>query len=229
MPFTVNPMPPQVSAEKLDKLRQCETATIGHFEHETFMDPELRPVIPGIRVVGTAVTLRLPSMDSSLTSYAISKARPGDFFVIDRCGDRKHATWGNVVSMAAQKAGIVGAAVDGPTTDPEDQRNLGMPCWCRGISPITCKRIGLSGSMNVPVTVGGVAVNPGDAILADECGVFVCPPDRLDEIADEALRRQEKEKATISRLEAGETFGEISGMTKVIEDALRKAGKPLPM
>ncbi len=228
MSFTVNPMPEQVDPALLERLSKCDTATIGHFEHETFMDVALKPVIPGVRVAGTAVTIRMPHIDSVLPGYVLCAARPGDFIVIDRCHERKHATWGGVVAYAAAQAGIAGAIVDGPTTDFGEQQEYGVPCWCRGASPITCKKLGIGGSVNIPVSVGGVTVHPGDAIVADDSGIFVCPPERVAEVADEALSRQEREKTTLKRLKDGEKLGDVSGVRQMVHDSIAKQGGSAP-
>ena len=87
------------------------------------------------------------------------------------------------------KAGIV----DGPATDFSEIRRVEMPMWCRGPSPITTKILGLEGAINVPVTVGGQVVEPGDAILADESGVIVLNPAEAKAVAEalEELRSME--------------------------------------
>ncbi len=224
MPITVRPMPEQVSPQIVDKLLQCDTGTIGHFEHETFMDSSIRAVMPEAKIAGTAVTLRLPHVDTALTSYCLSFVRPGDVVVIDRCGDDKHACWGGIVSLAARMAGIAGVVVNGPTTDWSEQREMGVPCWCTGPSPITGKRQGQNGSMNIPIACGGVAVNPGDAVLADESGVFVCAPARAEAIAEEAIRRLGNEPKMAERLRAGEKFGVITGTVDLINKKLEEQG-----
>lgn len=212
MPAFVNPFPPQIPADLVKRFAQCETGTIGHFEYEGFLHNHLRPVLPGVRVAGTAITLRAPSIVGSLSSYLISNARPGDFIVVDRCGESKHANWGYVTSYAAKLAGVVGIVIDGPTTDLQEQRDHGIPCWCSGASPITVKgKLPVEGAINVPVSVGGVVISPGDAVLADDSGIFVCSPVRLEAIVNESLRRQENEKTTIARLTRGETLLDIFG------------------
>jgi regulator of RNase E activity RraA len=119
-------------------------------------------------------------------------------------------------------AGIAGAAVDGPATDFSEIRKLGLPMWCRGPSPITTKILGLDGAINVPVTVGGQVVNPGDAVFADESGVLVVPPDRAKAVAERAIAMQDNEVRLLERLRKGERLPDISGATKIIEEALRQ-------
>lgn len=218
--YVVKDMPPRLPEAAVVKLARCETATIGHFLHDAFLDRELRAVLPGKRVVGTAVTLRLAGPDSALLHYAVGLARPGDFLVIDRSGDDKHACWGGVVTHAAKVAGVVGAAIDGPATDFEEIRKQEVPMWCRGPAPITTKLLGLGGAMNVAVSCGGRAVEPGDAILADESGVVVLKPAEIEAVADRALGMQEREVGLLERIHAGEKLADLSGARKIVEEKL---------
>ncbi len=220
--FVLNPMPQQVDAESISLLLKAETATIGHFRHDGFMDPQLRAVLPDRRVAGTAVTLRIAGLDSALLHHVMGLVRPGDFLVIDRCGDRKHACWGGVVTLAAKHRGVVGAAIDGYATDFAEVRECDMPLWCLGPSPITTKKLGIDGQLNVPVSCGGVTVKPGDAVLADESGVLVLDPSDIERVANRALELQALEPKIVARILAGEKMGDVSGATKLIEEAMAK-------
>jgi regulator of RNase E activity RraA len=215
--FSVNPMPTQFSADLIATMEQVETATVGHFMHSGFMNRELRAVLPEKRVAGTAVTVRLPHADSTILHYLTKLVRPGDFVVVDRCGDDKHACWGGVVTHAMKLGGIVGAAIDGPATDFSEIRRVELPMWCRGPSPITTKILGLEGAINVPVSVGGQIVNPGDAIIADESGIVVLAPGQAKWAADKALGMQQNEIVLLERLRKGEKLPDISGATRLVE------------
>lgn len=218
--FKVNPMPKAVASAQLEKLRQVETATVGHFLHSGFMDPALRAVLPGRRVAGTAVTLRLPHADSTLLHYAMKLIRADDFVVIDRAGDRRHACWGGVITHTLARIGIAGGVVDGPVTDIADFEKKNLPVWATGPSPITTKLLGAEGQMNVAVSCGGVTVHPGDAVLADENGIVVLDPGQIDAVADRAIGMQQREITLLERIDAGEHLPDISGATEKVEDAL---------
>lgn len=215
--FVVNPMPKQIAPALIKKMEQVEIATVGHFLHSGFMTRELRAVLPEKRIAGTAVTVRLPHADSTILHYLTKLVRPGDFIVVDRCGDDKHACWGGVVTHSMKLGGIVGAVIDGPATDFSEIRRVDLPMWCRGPSPITTKILGLEGAINVPVSVGGQTVNPGDAIIADESGVLVLEPSRAEWAVDKAIGMQESELILLERLRSGEKLPDISGATKIVE------------
>ncbi|MFC7704481.1 RraA family protein [Plastorhodobacter daqingensis] len=216
--FIVNPMPAQIDPALITRMERVETATIGHFLHSGFMDRDLRAVLPEKRIAGTAVTIRLPHADSTALHYFTKLVRPGDFVVVDRCGDDKHACWGGVVTHAMKNAGIVGAAIDGPATDFSEIRRVDLPMWCRGPSPITTKILGLEGAINVAVSVGGQVVHPGDAIIADESGIIVLSPDQAAWATDKALGMQENELVLLDRLRKGEWLPDISGATRIVEE-----------
>ena len=171
--FVVNDMPKQIDSSLVELLEQAETATIGHVLYEGFVDRSIAPLLPRRRVAGTAVTLRLPHADSTLLHYACKLVRPGDIVLIDRCGDNKYACWGGGLTLAMKLGGVKAGIIDGPATDLSEIEEFDLPMWSRGLSSITTRLLGLEGAMNVPVSVGGVVVNPGDAVLADEQGVLV--------------------------------------------------------
>ena len=150
----------------------------------------------------------------------ISTLRPTDVLLIDRSGDTKHACWGGVITNAAAICGFKAGIVDGPVTDVNEIRSNDFPMWSRGRSSITTKLYAQSGAFNVPISIGGVTVNPGDAVLADESGVIILDPAEADGVADKALGMQKAELELISRLRSGEPLGQITGASKMVEERL---------
>lgn len=219
--FIVNPMPQQIDASLVALLEKVETATIGHFLHSGFVDREIRAVLPNKRVAGTAVTLRIPHADSTLLHYLTAHVRPGDIVVIDRCHDTKHACWGGVITHCMKNAGVKAGVIDGPATDFGEIQKVEMPIWCRGPSPITTKILGLEGALNVPVSVGGQTIHPGDAVLCDESGVIVLRPDEARAAAEKAIGMQENEIVLLERLRKGEKLPDISGANKLVAAKLK--------
>lgn len=218
--FIRNPLPPQIGPGLVRKLLAAEAATCGHFLHSHFMAGEIQAMGPEARIAGTAVTLRLAANDSALLHDVISDLRPGDVLIVDRSGDTRHACWGGGVTHAAVLTGMAGAVVDGPLTDLGEIRRLGLPIWARGRSALTTKLYAQSGAFNIPVSCGGVIVHPGDAVIADESGVVVLPPDIAEAAADRAIAMQAAEQTLIARLRAGERMGDISGASAMIAERL---------
>lgn len=220
--YRIQAPPAQIAASLVEKLQRVETATVGHSQHWGFMHRAIQPLLRSKRVAGTAVTLAIPAQDSTLLHHALGLLRPGDILVVDRLGDDKHACWGGGVTLAAKAAGAVAGIVDGPCTDLAEIEDSDFPVWCRGLSPITTRVYNLGGTLNLPISCGGVTVNAGDVILADESGVLVLPPSEADAIADAALARQERGERNQERVKAGEKLGDLSGATQMVLDALAK-------
>lgn len=214
MAYKINPMPAQIAKQDLDLLAQVETATLGHWRHFGFLHRQIQPLIPGRRVVGTAVTIAIPGPDSTLLHHILSLIRPGDFVIVDRLHDDRYACWGGGVTVGAKAAGAVGAVVDGLCTDLEEIVQSDFPMWCRGISPITTRIYDLGGAINVPVSVGNTVVMPGYAVLADESGVIVLPPEEVASEAQKAIDIQIRGKSREASVrETGVKLGDLSGAT----------------
>ncbi len=218
--FVVNALPPPVAPELLELLQRAEPATIGHFRHTGFMDPGIRGLLPDRRIAGTAVTVRCYGADTSIVHYALGQLRPGDVLVMDRAGDMRHAACGGGVAFAARAAGCVGIIIDGMATDIAELRDYGLPVWARGLSTVTGKRQFTQGEFCVPVSCGGVAVEPGDAVLADENGVLVMKAEEIAAAAERAIGMQEAEKKTLARVAAGERMPDINGTNARIAEIL---------
>jgi 4-hydroxy-4-methyl-2-oxoglutarate aldolase len=136
--------------------------------------------------------------------------------VIERQGDHRHACWGGGVTRAARNAGLAGAVIDGPCTDPGEIGRLGFPLWCRGVSAITTRLNDVGGRFNMPVSCGGVAVSPGDLVLADESGVLVLPRDEAESIAQRAIALAADIERGECRLDAGELLGKVYGASALV-------------
>jgi regulator of RNase E activity RraA len=220
--FILRDLPPQLEAKLVAKLVKAEPATIGHFRNWGFVDPAIRAMQHEVRIAGPAVTVRAPGVDGTIVGYALGQVRPGDVLVIDRCGDHRHAAFGGLVAYACKVARLAGVIIDGVATDIGEVRKYGVPLWCRGLSAVTTKRIGLAGEFCVPVSCGGVNVNPGDVVIADECGIVVLERTDAEAAAERAIGMQDAEAASRKRLDAGEKLPDISGATKVLQEALAK-------
>lgn len=215
-------MPAALDETLLARFRGVEAATVGHYLHDRFMRNDLRPLIDGVRIAGTAVTVSIAGADSTLLYHAMDRVRPGDVLVIDRAGDERHAPWGGFMAAVAKLRGIAGVIVDGMITDPEAIREAGVPTWARGISPITTKLLNMGGGFNIPISCGGVAVNPGDAVLADDCGILVLPPSEVEDLTAIALADQADEGGWIERLKKGESLQDLVDIAGMIAERNRK-------
>ena len=218
MSFVIKDMPVQIDAALLEKCQRVETATIGHRRHLGFVDRRVQSIRPGARIAGTAVTLALPGMDSTLLHHIVQFLRPGDVLVVDRLGDDKHACIGGGVAVAIKASGCSGVVVDGPCTDFPEIEQYDLPVWCRGTSPITTRLHGVGGSFNVPICCGGAVVMPGDVVVADFSGVVIMPPLEAQQDVDWALDKAASEPAMHRAMWAGEKLGERTGASRIVAE-----------
>jgi regulator of RNase E activity RraA len=222
MRYTIKDMPPQVDAALLQKAQRVETATIGHRRFLGFADPAIQEVLPKRRrVAGTAVTLALPGQDSTLLHHIVQFLRPGDVLVIDRLGDHRHACLGGGVACAIKARGTAAVVIDGACTDLPEIEQYDLPVWCRGPSPITTRIYDIGGAFNVPVSIGGAVVRPGDLVVCDFSGVLAMPPDEAEDDVDWALGKQESEPRLHEALKDGALLGERSGASAKVDASLK--------
>ncbi|MCY1289826.1 4-hydroxy-4-methyl-2-oxoglutarate aldolase/4-carboxy-4-hydroxy-2-oxoadipate aldolase [compost metagenome] len=197
----------------LAQLREVSFATLGHFLEQGFVSHEIRALVPDVRFIGRAVTLRVAQADAIAVNRALASLKPGDVLVIDMAGDHEHACVGAVTQCAAQCAGAVGIVIDGVATDLAELCAAGLPVFARGTSQLTTKLVGTSGSaLNVPVTCGGVPVQPGDLVMADDNGVLILPPAVIADVIDQAQASDRAEPGLLVRLRAGERLESVLAM-----------------
>ena len=214
--YKLNPMPAKLPQDKLDRLAKLETATVGHFYHYGFTAPAIRPVLPGKVVAATVATLAIPGLDSTLLHHCLSEVSPGYFLAVDRLGDTKYACWGGGVTRMASLMGLSGACVDGPHTDTAEVIEQDFAMWSRGASPVTTRLYDTGGGFNMPVSIGGAAVLPGYAVLADDSGVLFIAPEDLDDVLTVAEEKTERGRIGEAKITAGTHLGEMSGASAMV-------------
>jgi len=136
---------------------------------------------------GAGLIIRTGRHDNLMFHASIYLARPGDVIVVE-AGDDEMAVAGGNVCAIAQRNGVAGLVVDGVIRDVGESRANLFPVFARGASPIPAKRGG-GGDMNATIRCGGVVVNPGDVVVADEEGIVVIPRARADEVLEKAQAR----------------------------------------
>ena len=194
----------------LRSLESVSFPTLGHFMEDGFADHRLRAMVPHVKVIGRAVTLKLLSPDAIPVNRALSQLKPGDVLVIDMSGNHTHAPVGAVTACAALNAGARGVIVDGVVTDLIELRSTGLPVFARGTSLLTTKkRDTMSSLFNEPVICGGVVVRPGDIVLADDNGVLFAEASALAAVIDMALASDRAEPTILARLSAKAPLHEV--------------------
>jgi len=183
--LTVHPRPTTGAVLDLDQLRAYPVANVGDaMDRLNLMDSGIVTQWATGRCVGPALTVLTREGDNLAIHRALDDARPGDVLVINALGGTTRAVFGDLLAEICLAAGIAGVIIDGLTRDRAAIKDLGLPVWARGVSPAGPAKNG-PGAVAAPVACGGVVVNPGDLITADDDGVAVIPLQR----AEAVLRR----------------------------------------
>lgn len=178
------------------------------------MYADLRPLFDGIRLVGTAITVKTLAADLAGAFKAIDLCQAGDIVVIDSHGSVNTAFWGENMTMSAINRGAVGAVIDGACRDVEEIRKLRFPVFSRGIVPNVGSISGY-GQVNVPIQCAGAAVSPGDILVIDGNGVVVVPREEAPEILEKARNLLATEHIVQDKIKAGATIGELIKVDEV--------------
>ena len=209
---------PRPDQALLDEFKTVQSASIHEVMGKTgTFDPDFRPIWRGIECCGSALTVLTRPGDNLMVHVAVSRAQPGDVLVVD-CGEytKTGGMWGEILSIAAMQKGVVGLVINGSVRDTIPNKELGFPIFSRGISMIGTTKM-CPGTINHPILIGGVLVNPGDIIRADDDGIVVIPLSKVREVLKAAKEREQKEAGVIERLKQGETTLDILGFRKNFE------------
>ena len=190
------------------------------------MTSDMKPLFEGIRLVGTAVTVKTIAADLAAAFKAIDICRPGDIIVIDSHGSIHTAFWGENMTMSAINRGVTGAVIDGACRDVEEIRKIRFPVVCKGIVP-NVGAISGYGNVNVPVQCAGVAVSPGDIVVIDGNGVVVVPVDEAAKILKKARHLLKTEHILQEKIKAGATIGELVKIDDIFKTAFSYQNKAL--
>ena len=155
-----------------------------------------------MKVVGPAMTVRVPADDNLMIHKALTMVKPGDVMVIDGGGDHYCALLGLLMVSAAIKMGAAGMIVDGDIRDAAELRQSGFPMFAAGISPNGPRKEG-PGEINFPISCGGQTVFPGDIIVADDDGVVVVKKEHAAGSVDQVKAVIEKEEKRLAEIEQG--------------------------
>jgi 4-hydroxy-4-methyl-2-oxoglutarate aldolase len=207
----------RASVEMIAAFAEQESATVLESnEKEGAMIHTIRPIYPGIKMCGSALTVRCQAADNLTLHAAIAMAQPGDVIVADVGEALEAGHWGEITTVAALQRGVVGLVINGGVRDIAAIRERGFPIFSASISmKATVKNT--PGQINHPIICGGVVVNPGDIVLGDDDGVVVVAREKAEAVLASARQRTEQEAGVMARLEAGELTLDILGFRKALE------------
>jgi len=164
--------------------------------------PQLRPMYKGPTMAGPAFTVKTAPGDNLLVHKALDTAKPGDVIVVDAGGFNDHAIIGELMAARARQRGIAGMVIWGAIRDSAELGAGSYPVFASGVTHRGPYKNG-PGEINVPVTMGGMQVNPGDIIVGDADGLVAVPLEMAARVLASAKSILEKETKAMKEIQAG--------------------------
>ena len=157
---------------------------------------------PGTSLLGAALTVRVREGDNLMIHKALQLGRPGDVLVIDGAGSLERALFGDIMKNVARSRGFAGIVIDGAIRDAGAYRDDAFPCYARGVCHRGPYKEG-PGEINVPVSIDGMVVHPGDIVAGDDDGVVFIRPAEAREVAAASRKKLDAETKTLADIAAG--------------------------
>lgn len=202
----------------VDALGAFGTATVHEaIGRRGFAGPGLRPIQQGVRLAGTAVTVSSHPGDNLMVHAAVEVCGEGDVLVVTTTAPSTHGMFGELLATSLMARGVRALVVDAGVRDTAELRDMGFAVWSRHVSCEGTVKAS-PGSVNVPVVLGGVVVEPGDVVCADDDGVVVVARADAEWAVERARQRVAKEEATRARLAAGELGVDLYGLRTRLEE-----------
>ena len=197
-----NPSAPAADPALLEALRSVATSLLSDNMARVSGTVGLMPYHRPKPMAGTAVTVRTRGGDNLTIHRAFDFCRSGDVLVVDGGGELGQALMGEIMAGFAESLGVQGLVIDGAIRDVGAIRGRDFPVYARGVTHRGPYKNG-PGEINVPITVGGMVVHPGDIIVGDEDGVLAIAPADAPAVLEAARRQGDKEAAALRSIAEG--------------------------
>ncbi|WAJ29936.1 RraA family protein [Antarcticirhabdus aurantiaca] len=194
-----NPNAEPVDADILRRLREIPVALLSDQLHRNRGTALLKPYHSPAPMAGTALTVRTRGGDNLAILRAFHQCRPGDVLVIDADGETANALVGGIMTFHAATIGMAGMVLDGAVRDIAELGARTFPVYARGHTHRGPYKDG-PGAINVPVSVGGMLVHPGDIVVGDQDGILAFGRQEAETVIAGALAQHAKEEATMQAI-----------------------------
>ncbi len=208
----------RVEKNIIEDLGNYGVATIHEAQgRKGLMAPYMRPIYPGTRISGTAVTVSVPPCDNWMIHVAAEVCQPGDILVVAPTSLSDAGYFGDLLATLLMSKGVKALVIDAGVRDIADLKEMGFPVWSKCISAQGTVKETL-GSVNIPVVCAGQTIHPGDAIIADDDGVVVVTVDEAEDVLKKSKAREEKEAGIRKRYAAGELGLDMNNMRPALAE-----------
>jgi 4-hydroxy-4-methyl-2-oxoglutarate aldolase len=180
-----------------------------------YLGPSIRPVHLGSRVGGTAVTVVCWPGDNLMVHAAVEQCRPGDILVVTTTSPCSDGAFGELLATAAQYRGVRGLVTTGGVRDVSQLHDMQFPVFSAAVSAQGTVKA-TAGAVNVPISINGQAITPGDVVVADDDGVVVVARAAVDEALAAARARTDREDAARTAFGNGELSLDRYDLRKVL-------------
>ncbi len=199
------------------ELAELGTATVYEADgRRGCVEADFIQIVPGSRAAGPARTVRCGQDDNLMVHAAMAQLEPGEVLVLTMPEPRPVALAGALLATQAKVHGAAAILVDASVRDVDELAEVGLPIWARWIRVRGAGK-DLPGSIGEPVTVGGVRIRQGDAVVLDGDGVAIVERERLAETLASARGRSDWETVKRARLQAGALSYELDGLWARLE------------
>ena len=214
--------PVSLIQQHLSRLRRLDSCAIS----DAFDRLGLSGVVSGVpqqsgtgRIAGVAVTLKLETgappaaahPPRHLGTTAVEASGPDNIIVVEQHTGIVAGCWGGLLTLGAKTRGVAGVIADGPVRDIDEARALDFPIFTRELTAVTARGRLVERATNVPVSAWGIAVHPGDFVMADGSAVVVIPASDIARVLEAAENIAAREAAMAKAIQAGDAISQVMG------------------